>query len=639
VKALINSAHARDFLVALLLSAVSLFLILPARQSVFVQDAERWGFDSLVTKIHPRFSSNVVIVDFDEEAQTALKVDQVPRTALADVLRKISGGKPAAIGLDFLLTERRSPEGDEAFARAIQEAGTVVVASQFGSAQMPEASPLPEFCVADKSAIPYCESGAALAVGLINLPVDEDGFIRRSFVLPPAGTTGLPFPVVLSSLKLQSALKPGRHGYFQLGTHELPFDESGANTVRIGAWEATEEMKISALKVLDPKFDASTMQDKIVLIGQSSAAAADRHFTPIFRQRMPDGARRMISGTEVHAAAIDSLLSGNVIRTISTKTAWGLWFLFSAFLLWSMLHMRLEFAVSIAILIMGCIYGVALLLFNQHLWLPFVSGELVAGVAVPIGLGYRFLEEKLLKSKAEAERKQLMSIFSRYVSDEVANEIWLRRDEIVIAGQEKTATVLFSDIRGFTKLTAGKDSALVLRWLNEYFTAMAKIVREEKGFLNKFIGDGLMAVFGIPVNDTPEKDAIRAVSAALRMLQDVEKLNLAHANDPLWLKLKIAIGVHTGVLTAGNVGSEDRLEYSVIGETVNLASRLEALTKDFKTEIILSESTRNLIQGHFITKQLGEIVVRGFEDSGVPTRVYSVYAHSAAPPKEDSSSQ
>ena len=232
-------------------------------------------------------------------------------------------------------------------------------------------------------------------------------------------------------------MKPGRHGYFQLGDRELPFDDSGMNTLRIGDWNLADVMEMSALKVLDPKFAADGIHDKIVLIGQSSAAGNDRHFTPLFRRRMPDGARQMTSGTEVHAIAIRSLLGGSAVATIPPKAAWGLWFLFGVGVLWGLLHTRLEISVPIAILTMGCVYGLALLLFYWHLWLPFVTGELAIGVAVPIGLGYRFLEEQLLKSTAQAERKQLMSIFARYVSDDVANEIWERRTEIVIAGQRR----------------------------------------------------------------------------------------------------------------------------------------------------------------------------------------------------------
>ena len=213
-----------------------------------------------------------------------------------------------------------------------------------------------------------------------------------------------------------------------------------------------------------------------------------------------------------------------------------------------------------------------------------------------------------------------MSLFERYVSPEVAAEIWERRREIVLAGQEKTATVLFSDIRNFTALTAGKPSPQVLAWLNDYFTAMSEVIKENGGFLNKFIGDGMLVVFGVPLSSGVESDACRAVQAALQMLEKLEELN--RLQSPQRPRLAIGIGLHTGVLTAGNVGAHDRLEYSVIGETVNLASRLEALTKDFKTSIVMSPQTQQLVQGRFQTVPLGEATVRGLAEK---IQVYTVF--------------
>jgi adenylate cyclase len=204
-----------------------------------------------------------------------------------------------------------------------------------------------------------------------------------------------------------------------------------------------------------------------------------------------------------------------------------------------------------------------------------------------VGVGYRFLDERRLKALAEAERRQLMDLFRRYVSADVAEEIWNRRSEIVLAGQEKTATVLFSDIRNFTALTAGKPSAEVLAWLNNYLTAMSEIVGANRGFLNKFIGDGIMVLFGVPLTDTVEQD-VPAVNTALQMIQRAEKLNAQR--PPHWPELRIGVA-YRRVLTAGNVGAPDA-EYSVIGETVNRFS-LRSLTKIFKTDIVMNPPHNN----------------------------------------------
>jgi adenylate cyclase len=148
---------------------------------------------------------------------------------------------------------------------------------------------------------------------------------------------------------------------------------------------------------------------------------------------------------------------------------------------------------------------------------------------------------------------------------------------------------------------------------------MAEVIKENRGFLNKFIGDGIMVVFGAPLTEGAREDACRATRCAIEMMVRMDKWNATlPAGQP---EMKIGIGIHSGTVTAGNVGSPDRLEYSVIGETVNLASRLEALTKDFKTPIVISPATWEYIRDEFTTVPLGEAQVRGFT-SAIP--LYSV---------------
>jgi len=217
------------------------------------------------------------------------------------------------------------------------------------------------------------------------------------------------------------------------------------------------------------------------------------------------------------------------------------------------------------------------------------------------------------------EQRELMSLFERYVSPEVAAEIVNRQGEIILAGQEMEATVVFTDIRDFTARTAGKPSAEVLSWLNNYFTAMSRIILKNGGFLNKFMGDGLLVLFGVPLGETAAKSACKAVQAALEMLDRVQEMN--RESEPEEPELRIGIGLHTGTLTAGNLGALERMEYSVIGETVNLASRLEELTKKFKTGMVMSSETHELIRDRFSTTFLGEVSIRGFPGK---SRVYTV---------------
>ena len=604
----------RTLAVSALLAGVICLLVAWAGRSPLMSDAERSGYDLLVNaRGYPPPNRHLVLVDFDDASVAEFQSYPVPRRAVAEVIRKAAAGNAELIGLDVMLSEARAPEDDRAMAQALTQAGNVIVASQLGSEQIPPLNPLPQFCEPDAKAASYCAGGAALGVGFVNFAVDDDGFIRRAFLLPTRGYPALPFAVALASNYRREPLRQDGPARYRLGESRIPLDDSGLNTFLIGSWGTEPGPSLPASKVLRGEFPKDFFRGKIVLIGESSAAGKDRHFTPVFRPRRADGSRVMLSGAEVHAAALATLLEGTAIRVAAPRTNWLAIFLLAWLAVLVLLQERPLVSVVAVVAVGVASYSIAQYLFSSHhLWLRWVAAEAALGLALPVGLGYRFVQERWLKSKAEAEREQLMGIFSRYVSPEAAAEIWSRRGEIVLAGQERVATVLFSDIRNFTALTAGKPSIEVLAWLNHYLTEMAEVIREHGGFLNKFLGDGIMVLYGVPLNHGEEEDACRAVESALSMQERVAELNRKYGADPRFPELKIGVGIHTGPVTAGNVGARDRLEYSVIGETVNLASRLESLTKEFKSGIVLSPRTFELVKKRYAARSLGETEVRGF---------------------------
>jgi adenylate cyclase len=484
-----------------------------------LHDLENWGFDQLVNHSAPTSGdARIVIVDFDDATLAQLHTFPVPRRILAEVIRKISAGAPSVIGLDILLSEPRSDGEDALLAGALADAGIVIVPSEFGSDELPVADPLPLSCVPDPRAVPYCKSGGALGVAFVNLPVDDDGFIRRTWLALGGERTQLSLPLALASNYLGKPLRRERAGVYELDGKRIYLDDTGLQTLLIGRWPVYGFQTISARRILTVGFDPSVLKDRLVLVGQSSAAGADRHYTPVFRLRREDGSRELISGTQFHATAVAALLDGATVRVASEWSRLAVAFVLAWIAEGLVIVLRPVYAVPVTLAGMAASYGIAQALFSAgHLWIKYITIAGTVLIAMPAALGYRFVRERFLKSEAEGERRELMGIFSRYVSPEVADEIWRRRGEIVLAGQEKIATVVFSDIRSFTKITAGKSSAEVLQWLNDYFTAMAAIVHEEGGFLNKFIGDGLMAVFGVPVSHGEKEDACRAVRAAVRM--------------------------------------------------------------------------------------------------------------------------
>jgi adenylate cyclase len=396
----------------------------------------------------------------------------------------------------------------------------------------------------------------------------------------------------------------------------VPFSDPEAGTFRIGDWAPHVATHISAWSVLTGAVNPAALQNKLVLIGQSSDAARDQDFSPLFRVRAANGTRQRLGGTELHAAAIETLLDGHAVGEVLPWQRWTINFLVLFGASWAFTRLNLRMAFAADVILFVCIYIAAQIAFSKfHLWFPYLETMLGVSAALPCGVAWQYVKANLLRSETEKQRAQLMSLFSRYVDPAVAKSIWDRRDEVSLEGQERLATVLFSDIRNFTGISAGQPSHTVLKWLNRYFTAMDEVIRAHGGFLNKFIGDGLLVVYGVPLSQGEAEDASNAVRSALAMLKRVEELNAEKVEGEEFPALRIGVGIHTGVLTSGSVGSRDRLEYSVIGETVNLASRLESLNKDFGTEITLSEGTwervKDRIEGIY---PLGATQVRGFDE-------------------------
>jgi len=586
------------------LAALVTLLVAAAVRLAVLDGVQLEAYDFLVSRASLLPPGEVLYVDFDDAAMQAWGVSQVPRDKLAAVVEKASSGGAAIIGLDVLLDEPRGcSTEDAALAVAIGEAGNVVLATIFGDEQLPGSEPLPMF------------RQHALSTGFANLPVDSDGFLRRAFLgIRTAQQRSESLAVAVAVNYLGQPLQRGGAGTYHLGTAEIHASPAAANTFLIGAWSREPVRTIPVIQFFRSGVDPGVAKGMIILVGQSSSKGKDRFATPQFRFHGSDVIPRMLSGTEVHAAAIASLLHGRTVQTVPRAQLWTMNYLVAALVALIVVRGRFAAGLAAALGSLVFVFFMAQALFAWGVWMPFVATETGVVLVLPAGLGYRFLEERRLKAHSEAERGHLMTLFERYVSPEVASEIWERRNEIVLAGQERVATILFSDIRNFTKITAAKPSAEVLAWLNDYLTAMDDVIRANGGFLNKFIGDGIMVVFGAPLPVEPGPGACRAVQCALDMLDRVADLNRNHATDSGYPQLAIGVGVHTGAVMAGNVGSRNRLEYSVIGESVNLASRLETLTKEFKAPIVLSPETHALVRGHFATRLLGETRVRGFQD-------------------------
>ncbi len=214
------------------------------------------------------------------------------------------------------------------------------------------------------------------------------------------------------------------------------------------------------------------------------------------------------------------------------------------------------------------------------------------------------------------KEKRMKSTLTQYVTKEVAEQIL--NNELSLKGKRQKATILFSDIRSFTTLSEKSQPEEVVDLLNSYFDIMIDVVFKHEGTLDKFIGDAIMAVFGAPI--TRPDDAHRAVKTAIDMIHELQRFNVTRSNKGL-STINIGIGISSGEVLAGNIGSEKRMEYTVIGDTVNLASRLESLTKDFPHKILLSESVYEEVKNDFDLEYLDEVLVKG---KNTPVKIYGV---------------
>lgn len=620
------------------ISAIVLIVLLFIQKTTLFMDLDRLAYDLTIDNVGLSApSSQIIFVDFDEDTFQRIRQFPIPRSIFAEAIQRISIGKPRVIGLDVLLSEPRSPAEDKAMQDALTSSGVVVLASQAPVGNIPAVTPLSQFCQPENPAANsgFCVDGAPGAMGesLVNMPIDDDGFIRQASLFSAGSPPGLSFPLMLAQQYAGEGIKPGQRDYALFLGHKIPYSNSDLKTFLIGSWGREPGIHIAAWKLLMTKdVSPGIFTDKLVLIGQTSNASADTYFTPLFRMAGERGVRLRMGGTFIHAAAIRTLLEGRAVQLAP------FWLFLVCTLAVGMVAATLlvsyELSVGLTCLIalMALVLGITWLLYAKwRFYIPWLPMETSLALTLPLTLGVRFVKERFVSREAIALRAQLMGLFSSYVDPAIAETIWQRRSEVSLAGVEHTATVMFTDIRGFTALSSNQPPAVVLRWLNRYVVAMDEVIRAHGGFLNKFIGDGLMIIFGLPLGEGPKVDAQHALQAALAMLARVESLNAERSDDPEFPRLRIGIGIHTGSLVAGSIGSSNRQEYSVIGETVNLASRLESLNKTFGTEILMTASTKDLVGDLFPgIESLGKARVAGLQD---PVEVFTLRV--ATPPSPE----
>jgi adenylate cyclase len=243
----------------------------------------------------------------------------------------------------------------------------------------------------------------------------------------------------------------------------------------------------------------------------------------------------------------------------------------------------------------------AVFAFRRGISVAMFQPLLGMAIALFAGTAYRYFVE-------DAEKRKVSRLFGRYVSKDVYSQLMAHPGLAELGGRRRDMSVLFSDIRGFTSITERGNPDELVGQLNEYFTVMVDIVFRHQGTVDKFVGDLVMAIFGAPVDD--DRHPEHAVAAAVDMVAGLGALNRKWAGEGR-PTLDIGIGINSGEMVAGNIGSSSIMSYTVIGDNVNLASRLESLNKDYQTRIIISGATRQRLDGRFEVRPLGDVIVKG----------------------------
>ena len=354
---------------------------------------------------------------------------------------------------------------------------------------------------------------------------------------------------------------------------------------------------VSVIDVIEKQTDKSELEGRIILLGTSAPGLKDQRTTP-FESSYP--------GVEVHANLVAGMLDENIKRQPGWIIAVEFFMLLLISIALGILNNRLEPMRSLLV----TLTTVALLLgLNMWAW----SANLVLPIVSPLLLTVLiFVIQSLWGFFAEARNKrQLATLFGQYIPPELVEEMAETPDRVLdVSGESRELTVLFSDVRGFTTISEGLDPHELTTLMNEMLTPMTHVIHEHRGTIDKYMGDAIMAFWGAPLVD--KQHARHALDAAMQMVEALPGINEKFEQRG-WPAINIGVGLNTGTMSVGNMGSEFRMAYTVMGDAVNLGSRLEGLTKQYGVNIIVSEFTRAAVP-EYAYRELDRVRVKGKEE-------------------------
>jgi adenylate cyclase len=525
-------------------------------------------------------TKDLLIVGIDESSIKELKMSWPwPRSVHAELIDRLHAMGARLIVFDVLFAEASHAKEDEILTEAVRRAGNVILGKTLEVVNDPRFSR--QMLIEPMQPL----RSAARARGLMMITPDVDGVVRH-FYSRLGGNKTLPTAVV-QSLSPSVKVPPDLYGLIHYAGPPRSIDT------------------VSYCQVLDEEHPLpdDRVRGRIVLIGRMLEASptprgqADSFYTPFY-----SSSGQLMSGVELHANVIKTLMTGNWGRELSTlwKLLFALFSILPAAIMMS--RIRLYQALGVLSCFVFLTFATSLFLFREwRLWLPPVVTSIGLILTYMGSISWKYLLEY-------REKRWLRAAFGRYVSHSLVETITAHPERLELGGEEVEVTVLFADLEGFTSLAERMPPRVLISLLNEYFAAMTGIILNHLGTLDKFIGDAIMGVWGAPVamND----HSIRACKGAMEMQALMPQLQSSWKQRGL-PPLSARVGLHTGRVLAGNVGSSERFSYTVMGDTVNVASRLEGLNKFYGTQILLSESTYEEAADQFLFREIDRVQVKG----------------------------
>jgi len=539
----------------------------------------------------------------DPEATGGQRLLEWPRSLHAQAINNLNQAKAKSIGFDVLFSETSDPAQDGALATAMINAENVVQ-PVLGAQGVPGPGEKVFSQFEKPNTVLY---PASATLGHANILPDGDGKVRRVPLVVNDMEGNAYASLALAMLHVfDPVMYPMEYmvkdGTFYMGPKEIPVD--GTTSMRVNYINEPNEgfTTISYKDIITGDFNPDLVKYNLVLIGVMAEGATDNWVTPISREKM--------YGVEIHASALDTILTNRFVTEASTASTFWMVMLLVGIAGVSLPWMRLRWGLLLTLFLIIVYVVTAVFIFYNR-------GHIMNLIYPPIGLVLVYISSIICRITSEqVDRREVRDLFGKYVSPQVATEILRASDanSLSLGGEERSVTVLFTDIRGFTKLSEQLTPDQVVHMLNEYFSVMIDRILANDGMINKFAGDNIMAVWNAP--QIQSDHALLAVRSAMESQLAIQRIR---EENPYLPQVQFGFGINTGPAIAGNVGSAGRLEYTVIGDAVNLAARLCGAAPG--DEIWISEETRVELKDTIPTS---ELEARQFKGKSGAVAVYQV---------------